>query len=92
MTKKISGNYSDETKYIQKKIRWDPVACCHSVEICRLQITNRGHKSATLLVVLCWCGNRSIAFGRGSVRVNENRVMTVLFVVKREGGGGARRL
>ena len=33
-----------------------PVANCHSVEICRIQITNRGHKSEILRVVLCCVG------------------------------------
>jgi len=68
---KISGKHSDETKYTQKKIKWAPVACCHSVEICRIQITNRGHKSVILRVVLCWCGNRSIVFSEGRASVTE---------------------
>ena len=51
---KKPGNYSDETKYIQKKSKWAPVACCccYSVETCRHQITRTGHTSA-ICVLFC---------------------------------------
>ena len=83
------GNYCDERKYIPKKIKGAAVACCHSVEKCRLHVTNRGHKSAILRVVLCWCGNRSSVFSKGNVTVIENRVVIVLYVVT---GGSSGKL